>query len=206
MNKKVVKYCASTLKKMVDYHLKYDELDDNELLDINNDLKTLLKINTVNIYRIKQHEDDKVFSRALRDLFCQKYLKNDVVKQWLILFINNAHIDFDEILEAADKFNSNTLEIQIRVKDCIDLNETRRNQIINLVLMNVRKETKNKKEYDFFIINLQESDEICKAFIFKKSDVLEIERSSMESTQVSRNELLNTIFDYFIINKPKETL
>jgi hypothetical protein len=203
MNEKVVKYCSKTLKKMIDYHIQNEKLGVVELLEINHDLKRLMTVNEVNIFRIKQYDrlNDVVFFHKLRDMLCEKYIKNDIVRQWLFLFINNPEIDFDEILEAADKYNSKTLEILITIKSCIDLNNERREQIINSTLVRVKNETINENDYQFFIVYLKDECEEKCSQLFSRERVNEIENENLANTPVSKNEMLNTIFDYFIINK-----
>ncbi|MFH1052002.1 MAG: hypothetical protein V1779_13865 [bacterium] len=204
MNKKVVKYCADTLSKMVDYHNSNDE----ELLGINFDLKRLLLINKINLYNISKykHDSDKDFYVKLRDLLFERYIKTEIVRQWLELYITNSAIDFEEVLNAADFYNSKTLEINVKINKKIDLSKKRTDEIINFILVKTKNEIIYDDDYQYFIINIidKKNKDRSKLRIFRKEYVDEIDSQGQGELGLSKTELLNTIFDYFIINKKKE--
>jgi len=201
VNKKVVKYCCGTLEKMVNYH----NLNDEELLGVILDLKRLLMVNQINLYKISKYESetDKKFFVKLKDLLFDKYVKNAIIKEWLELFMTNEHINFDEILAAADYYNSKTLEINVKINKKVELNSTRRRQIFNFVLVKVKNEEFNFDDYNYFIVNIadkknKEKNNLC---IFKREYIEEMAEKQEDALDISKTEMMNTIFDYFIINK-----
>jgi len=204
MNKKVIKYCAHTLEKMIDYH----DLDSDELLKINIDLKKLLLINKINLYKISKYgrDSDKVFFLQLKEKLCGNYIKTEIVRQWLDLFISNSEISFEEILHAADNFNSKTLEINVKINRKIELNEKRKEEIINSILVKVKNETIYENEYKYYIVNIidKKNKERQTQKLFDRDYVNTIETRGTGGLEITQTDLLNTIFDYFIINKPKK--
>jgi len=204
MNKKVIKYCAETLWKIVDYH----DSDDEVLLQIILDLKRLLLINRINLFNIGKYEieNERQFHLKLKELLFKRYVQTEIVRQWLELFITNSAISFEEILHAADYFNSKTLEINVKLNRKIELSEKRTEEIINFVLAKTKKDTVYDDEYKYFIVNIIDKKNRDRNVqrIYKKSYVDEIDESGLGELKISKSDLLNTIFDYFIINKKKE--
>jgi len=205
MNKKIVKYCSDKLADMVNYYNYQDDI----LLEINSDLKKLRLINPVNLIKIGRYnkDTDKDFFRDFREILFDKYIKTEVVKQWLILFIGNSAISLNEIITAADNFNSKILEVYIKMNKKISLSEIRKKQIINFVLVKIKKESSNKNEFNYYIINFtDDSENKSNPEIFTKQQVEEIEKKEDSEMQISEGDILNMIFDYYFINKQKEML
>ncbi len=203
MNKKVIKYCSQTLEKLVNYH----NLNNDELLEVILDLKRLLLVNQINLYKISKYENitDKEFYLKLRELLFNKFVKTEIVREWLELFLTNNEISFDEVLRAADYYNSKALEINVKINKKIDLSEKRKQEIINSVLVKVKNEDFDFDDYNYFLVNIldkrnKDNSNLC---IFKKEYINELESKGTRPMEISKTDLMNTIFDYFIINKQK---
>jgi len=191
--------------------IKYHKIQNDILLEVNKDLKKLLLINTVNLYKVAGYsrETNHDFFISLRKILFEKYITTEVVRHWLTLFIGNPEIKFEEIIASADHFNSNILEIDVDVNDKIDLSNLRESQIIKFILTTAKKDTKNENKFEYFIINfinIDKEKEVIKPRIYNRKQIKKLKKQEDQVSKMSESDLFNVIFDYFIINKQRENL